>query len=393
MWLKPSEIMFSQKTINNYFDRKSRHSRTLIGETLDNLCAGRCKITDIPTISVMKRDGKWVTSDNRRLWLFRNMERLGKCETIPVNRTYHIDPRKLKSTNGGVRVKVRDDYPGGRWHTKSSVVFPQSIKIDTSAKESCESNTDNSDSEARNETNDTEVEMQMPKSEVTENSKGDKKRKEEDGTIVDPTVLYSRLIKSDTSTKERCESNTNNSDIEARTKTNDIEIKMQIYRPEVTKKRDEKWKEDDCIIVVPKVGFPQSFKTQTSTEELCVSNTENLDTEARNETNDTEIEIQICSPEVAEKRDEKRKEDDCTIVVPTAGFLQSFKTDTSTKEHCESNTDNSDTEARNETNDTEIEIQMCSPEVTENSKEDEKRKREDSTIVVQKQKRQKKDQH
>ena len=125
--LKPSEIMFSQATINNVFDRKSRHRHNLVGETLDDICEGRCLINNLPTISVMKRDGKWVTSDNRRLWVFRELERLGKCDSITVNETRHIDSRKLNSSNGGVSVGFhRGRSPGGRWHkfpTKVSFII------------------------------------------------------------------------------------------------------------------------------------------------------------------------------------------------------------------------------------------------------------------------------
>ena len=119
MQLKPSDILFSQETISNKFKIRSSHSGKLIGETLDDLCEGRCSINDIPIIGVMKRDEKWVTADNRRLWVFRELERLGKCEEIPVYQIYHIDPRKLNSTNGGVNVRVRR-FAGGTWHSKPS---------------------------------------------------------------------------------------------------------------------------------------------------------------------------------------------------------------------------------------------------------------------------------
>lgn len=41
MLLKPSEIFYSQDTINSYFGRKTRHRRTKIGETLDSICENR----------------------------------------------------------------------------------------------------------------------------------------------------------------------------------------------------------------------------------------------------------------------------------------------------------------------------------------------------------------
>ena len=72
---------------------------------------------NIPTVSVMKRHGKWVTADNRRLWVFRQLERLGKCETISVRITNYIPEGKLTSYNGGESVVVRGS-PGGYWHNR-----------------------------------------------------------------------------------------------------------------------------------------------------------------------------------------------------------------------------------------------------------------------------------
>ncbi|CAC5401924.1 unnamed protein product [Mytilus coruscus] len=125
MHLRPSQIYFSQAEINNRFDRRSQHSFKNLGDTLDDLVEGRCRISDIPTISVISRNGKWVTADNRRLWVFRHLEKLGKCTTIPVMETYHIDFRKLTSVNGGKTVRF---YTGrsatGRWHHQVSSIDP-----------------------------------------------------------------------------------------------------------------------------------------------------------------------------------------------------------------------------------------------------------------------------
>lgn len=79
------------------------------------LCLDRCQITDIPRISVVLRNGKWVSSDNRRLWVFKNLERLGKCDQIEVNETYYIPSRKMTSRNGGVSIRIRGN-PGGHWY-------------------------------------------------------------------------------------------------------------------------------------------------------------------------------------------------------------------------------------------------------------------------------------
>lgn len=125
MELKPSEIYFSQAEINNVFDKKSRHPRKNLGETLDELVEGRCSIADIPTISVVSMNGKWVTADNRRLWVFRHLEKLEKCTTIRVNQAHSIDSRKLNSTNGGRTVRFYSGrYANGMWHRQVASIDP-----------------------------------------------------------------------------------------------------------------------------------------------------------------------------------------------------------------------------------------------------------------------------
>ncbi|WAR29676.1 hypothetical protein MAR_003244 [Mya arenaria] len=67
--LKPSEIFYSQDSINNV-----------------------------------------LSGDNRRLWVLKHLERLGKIETIKMRITGYIPPTKLTSANC-----VRGPE-GGRWH-------------------------------------------------------------------------------------------------------------------------------------------------------------------------------------------------------------------------------------------------------------------------------------
>ncbi|KAH3858255.1 hypothetical protein DPMN_100875 [Dreissena polymorpha] len=108
--LRPSDIHYSQDSINNYFDSKCNHSGVLIGKTLDDICEG----SDIPKITVVKRNGKWVTANNRLLWL----EKLGKCTHIDVYEGFSLPTEKLTSTNVGVTVHVRGNlgsYYLSRW--------------------------------------------------------------------------------------------------------------------------------------------------------------------------------------------------------------------------------------------------------------------------------------
>ena len=53
-------------------------------QTLDDLIEGQISVYDIPVISVQTIGDKWVPADNRRLWVFKHLEQIGKCEKIPV---------------------------------------------------------------------------------------------------------------------------------------------------------------------------------------------------------------------------------------------------------------------------------------------------------------------
>ena len=59
-----------------------------------------------------------VTSDNRRLWLFRKAEEIVFLKLIYVNETYYIKDDKFTSENGGTSIRVRGRGPGGSlWRT------------------------------------------------------------------------------------------------------------------------------------------------------------------------------------------------------------------------------------------------------------------------------------
>ena len=111
--LKPSEIRNSQNSISNAFDSNSR----LIGQTLDDLIEERIDVSDIPVISAQKVGDKWVSADNRRLWVFKHLEKFGKCKTVPVKMVGYIPLAKHTTTNDGMSVKIRGGgNPGGRYY-------------------------------------------------------------------------------------------------------------------------------------------------------------------------------------------------------------------------------------------------------------------------------------
>lgn len=117
MKLKPSDIHFSQDSISNTFGKKTQHRNTYTGETLDELINGTATVFSIPTISVFQYKGKWLISDNRRLWVFRMAEELGILRSIPVSEILlsmiGIKNPKLNTKNGGLSVSVRGNDPGG----------------------------------------------------------------------------------------------------------------------------------------------------------------------------------------------------------------------------------------------------------------------------------------
>ena len=118
MELRPSEIFYSQDSIKSRFGNNTRHGNTCIGETLDQLLNGHSNVESIPNISVVQRNGKWFTSDNRRLWVFRKAEEIGFLKTIYVNKIYYIKDDKFTAENGGPSIRVRGGSPGGSlWRT------------------------------------------------------------------------------------------------------------------------------------------------------------------------------------------------------------------------------------------------------------------------------------
>lgn len=115
MFLKPSEIRFSQDSIGNSFGGYTSHPFRRIGQTLDDILTGRCNADSIPRISVMNRNGLWFTADNRRLWVFQQAEKRGKIEEIYVSVTFYINFNKFTTENNGMSVRVRGDPGGYLW--------------------------------------------------------------------------------------------------------------------------------------------------------------------------------------------------------------------------------------------------------------------------------------
>lgn len=115
MYLRPSEIRFSQDSIGRSFGGYTSHPGRPIGETLDDILRGEINVSSIPRISVLKKDGQWCSADYRRLWVFQEAEKRGKCTEIYVQETSFINYNKFTTINNGISVYVRGDPGGYLW--------------------------------------------------------------------------------------------------------------------------------------------------------------------------------------------------------------------------------------------------------------------------------------
>ncbi|VDH90597.1 Hypothetical predicted protein [Mytilus galloprovincialis] len=104
--VKPSEILYSQVSIANKF----KNGR-LIGEVLDDILEGITSVGDIPMIEVKLIDGKYVSADNRRLWILKELERLHRLVRVEVKTAKKIDRRKSARTDN---IRIRGGGPGGK---------------------------------------------------------------------------------------------------------------------------------------------------------------------------------------------------------------------------------------------------------------------------------------
>ena len=146
--LRPSDIRFTQDTISHKFS-----DGTLIGRLLDDIVIGRCFVSAIKTIEVKLVDGLWYSADNRRLWVFKQLEILGHCPLITVKVVKRIHWGKCTSGNGGTSVSIRGGQPGGIWFSAaeeirqklsndSSVSTEQSVKTKLAKSKLSSSKTD-----------------------------------------------------------------------------------------------------------------------------------------------------------------------------------------------------------------------------------------------------------
>ena len=109
--LAPSDIFYGQDSISNTFRDGTKHTGQYIGKTLNEIVSNPDTADLIPKISVFKKDDKWFTSDNRRLWVFKKAQKLGILSSIDVCETYGIEDSKF-TTSDGKYVDIRGIDPG-----------------------------------------------------------------------------------------------------------------------------------------------------------------------------------------------------------------------------------------------------------------------------------------
>ncbi|KAJ8318164.1 hypothetical protein KUTeg_003255 [Tegillarca granosa] len=116
-YLSPSEIRYTQNSTSNTFGNHGRYAYRLIGESLDDILLGNCNVHDIPTITVVRRNNAWYSVDNRRLWVLKKAEELGKCSEIPVYISYDLPDFKFTTYSNGLDIEIRRGPGGSIWRT------------------------------------------------------------------------------------------------------------------------------------------------------------------------------------------------------------------------------------------------------------------------------------
>lgn len=128
-YLKPSDIRFSQDSIAAYF----RDGSSLV-DTLWDLAEGKTRIEDRRTLSVVYRRDEYWTLNNRSLWVYQQLEKMGACQTVKVHLVYlrEIDLRswyqRFTTRTWGRTIKIR----GITSTAISSVYFPPVKKFSQS---------------------------------------------------------------------------------------------------------------------------------------------------------------------------------------------------------------------------------------------------------------------
>lgn len=100
--IAPSEIRFTQDNIGSVF----RDGRG-VNRAIEEIESGRIKVENFPAIRVARKNNKYYSLDNRRLYVFRVLEKRGLIRTVPVVFQKHYD--KFTTINDGRSIYVRGE--------------------------------------------------------------------------------------------------------------------------------------------------------------------------------------------------------------------------------------------------------------------------------------------
>jgi len=101
----PSAIGFSQDTISRVFRNKES-----VNGAIDRIFSKQLAVEDFPAVSVVWKDSKFYSIDNRRLYVFRVLQVEGVVSEIPIRLIgydHRSHARKFTTKNKGMSVMVR----------------------------------------------------------------------------------------------------------------------------------------------------------------------------------------------------------------------------------------------------------------------------------------------
>ncbi|XP_036369109.1 uncharacterized protein LOC118767871 [Octopus sinensis] len=109
--LSPSDIRYTQDSIACKF-----RNGTTLTETISDLVKGTITPDGIPVISVYLKDGKYYSTDNRRLYVFKELQSRSQPDLkIRVHVTSAaLPPSKFTTLNDGQSIKVRGPSSNNR---------------------------------------------------------------------------------------------------------------------------------------------------------------------------------------------------------------------------------------------------------------------------------------
>jgi len=101
--LRPSEIRYSQDSISHKF-----RDGNFLTSTFAQLISGKLKVTSLPNIEYIGKDGNfYVTSGNRRLFLYKHLEKAGFLSTIIASKSSSSEIPNFTTECNGQHVVCR----------------------------------------------------------------------------------------------------------------------------------------------------------------------------------------------------------------------------------------------------------------------------------------------